>query len=1341
MSYKVPLSENITDLLTRKEFYRLKYDPSNDFKNVPNALPDIPGELLTRTHQIFGSTLMNPSSPNTRLHLSWKTGVGKTLGGITIAQPFIALYKQMHIIAMAKNPNLRRNYSEMDRASPSVVVLGWGGTSTAFIKELLTYPDFGFISSSQKEELLKRKKTATSGIPDDIKYYKDFYSHLKSSITNKNKGGFYKFIGYQEFVNRLFITDGIKLTDLETILIQKLRAHADAMRADSEQPTPVPTLEAIFAEYIADGRIRVNNAFLALFENSLLICDEIHNTYNMNMKNNRGVAIQYLIDSVSSLRFLSMSATAINNSPTEVVELLNYLISPRKITKREFFTGSGMLLPGALEKLGQLSTGLISFVQDTNIKYFPRKEFMGEPFIVPTDVDDLHAGDRIPYLNFIACPMSDYHQATYNRLVQHGSEITHQITREEMFASAMSRGGVDGQNPSTDSDIFDSYQETEQVAWGGDDDSPNRPTSLVDANPIVEEVYVARSKTRPVEEMDSDESTLDTEIFHAVPTDGYSIYDMVFPNPSSLEYGIFRSADVRNKIISAAPSWRSSIGIVMKKYSNTNMLITGEFLQRKNLTKYSTKYTEMLNIIEQSIASSESRANQSKKIMIYHDRVKMSGVLCIQEILHMNGYIDEISEPVAATICCICGRVMSEHTNGDAQQSHEFKPVRYLTVHSDIERVAIDQALIKYNLPSNANGHEYMILIGSQIIAESYEIKDVQTFIITCLPISIPTFIQINGRCVRSGSHVNLPLAQRFVRIYILVSYSGPTALDPISPELYRYIDKIKNYKIIQSIEREFNKRAIDGDINRAVNMSSDMLREYAPVAQPLTELNARPTLGNLYFEPSFTLPAGIDIKDLNMTTWTAYDYFTEETHRISYIIKRLFLMQPVWTYDDLFARVKSPPINLEVNPKLFNESNFIIALHNLTARNNVIVDVRAVSANSFIDWLFDYSERYIHKNGARFKIDQIDAYYILFPVVDVIVNPISLIHAEYTEHIRDRERALIKNTVEPKTDISRDIETYARVSKRTSGTRVSINKYLQTMQVGVQYNKTRDLFIARVFANAVVGATDAPSDAIVSNIACFLYDYNEKFQTSFIEESIEAAVRVAMGAQPPQLMPLYAAVCDLMRSFDVIIMMDELAKYKDTVKQYKNGLPTVPSTTPMGYVNSRIVRLFDPSLESGDISGTNKQWLEVSKVSMNRQLSYKDNEIIVGYFESSGDSMKFKIRRPSHVIKSSIVNNALKQDQTKSELEGRAIRVVVADTRLIERGIVCGHKNKGDILNIIAKLGISVSSLPDGIKVRDLCEILRDSLIASETKERSKTSRWRYIYSWWDTVEAKSII
>jgi Helicase conserved C-terminal domain len=1389
MSYlDVSSNDFIDNLLLRKEFYSLKIDPERNFRDPADADEDpiTARHLKISSYQLFVGNFINPNTPYMRLHLKFMTGGGKTLGALYAAHKFIGTYRKLYAVAVSKVQSTRKNLQELDRELPTVFVLGFEGTKNAFLRDLMKYPEFGFITLGEKEELVKRQNLASSGMPDDLRYYREYYAVIKKRITNKSRGGFFKFFGYDEFVNRIFHSDTISLTDLETIVANELKAGRET------------TLEAVFQDHIERGIITVNTAMVEMFKNSLLIGDEIHNTYNMNMKNNRGVAIQYILDSVPSLRFLSLSATPINNSPTEVVDWINYLVpTSQKVTKKELFVGRN-LLPGKLEFIGKLLQGRVSFLQDVNIKYFPKSEFVGADIVLAHDIGDIAtAGSKIPYLKFIDCPMSRFHQNTLNEYQRNPLGETTDVTTDvaadvttdvkPLNLALIDEGAAEGVGEG----VSESAAEvtTEDTVKGVTEYTTEGVTEEADEEPTYNILTAVNSA------IDSDEVGVEPEGEHpypAIPTDGYSIYDIAFPNPQSTNFGIFRSSEVRGKLLSASSDWRDKNKISVKKYSSVNYAITGDFLQKSSVKQYSTKYYKILDTLDAILDPNNNDPTKCQKVMIYHDRVKMSGVLLIQELLRANGFIDEFMSPVDTTRCCICGKPLSEHkkpraegggstdrggesvstggsmgsgsgsgsTNG-VKTHHEFLPARFVIAHSDIERPVMNQSLVKFNSTDNSHGTSYMILVGSKIIKESYDFKDIQHLILTSLPVNIPTFLQVIGRCIRKSSHINLPPDQRRVRIYILVSTVNREYeyTDEISPEVYRYVDKLADYIIIQNIEREILRTAIDADLNRDIIMPPDLLATYFPpgVNGPVN------MLGNLYFDPAHTIPKDVTSGKITETTFITGKYFEEEIRTICFILKRLFMHNPVWTYEQLWEQVRKPKMGIEVNPALFSEHNFIIALENLVKKSSSIVSAKsAIQSTILLERLFDYSDKYIYVGGQKMMVDKIGQYYITFPVTTAESDQLNTV-VETKEIVRDRERALIKSAPKLREHPIIDVEMYIRANVPDAGIAVSIDGFIADNRSNVTYLSRRNDFIRNVAADTV----DTADTELMIN---FLSNYTDRFQIAFIEEAIissmKGAVSVVGGTtdttdttninfafteeptdttkepadtteeptdttdttdtkattattvenktggaitiRKPEA--LYTRILQFMDQFKVLITASEVRKYKDTAKQYKNGVPSVEG--PIGYMTARVIRLYDPDDE---------RWIEVSKIALNRQVRYKENEVVIGYFETVEDSMKFKMRSPVQKI------------DVKKAVRGKA---TINDTRLIERGIVCTTKNKQELLNIISKLGISASKLDKSeLRIKKLCSVIMRHLIERELRERQKDTRYKFLYSWWDEM------
>ena len=327
------------------------------------------GQYLRFTsYQMFINNYINPNSPYSRLLIKHETGTGKTIGSLSIALNFIRYY-QKEVIQGVTNVG-------------SVFIVGF--TSLQFKNELLRFPEFGFISRQELAHLKILKNAAYDRNKHDVENLQEFLIKLKKRFNNREGNGFFQFVGYKKLVIDLFILNDPNI-QLSTM-----------------------TEDDIFAS-IKSGKISINKPLLDQFKNSLIICDEIHNTYNSLEKNNWGIALQYIINYHPSIRVVFLSATPINNSPTEIVDLLNLLLPntfyPNKLYKSDLFNQHKQLNRGAIDKIADLCKGRISYLRDINPLYFPTKTFIGEYL------------QDAPYLKFIRCPMSTFHYNTYKHVV------------------------------------------------------------------------------------------------------------------------------------------------------------------------------------------------------------------------------------------------------------------------------------------------------------------------------------------------------------------------------------------------------------------------------------------------------------------------------------------------------------------------------------------------------------------------------------------------------------------------------------------------------------------------------------------------------------------------------------------------------------------------------------------------------------------------------------------------------------------------------------------------------------------------------------------------------------
>lgn len=1142
--------------LHNKELYYLYREPdSYNFKHPSNALADILNKYFhPAVQQRFVRNFMKDSAYRS-LHLFHSTGSGKTLGSLYVANEYVNAYKRIY-----KNNRIGKNIYHKNTIdlSPTVFILGFGASQKVFKKDIMKYSDFGIINQEELIQLQLKENQSKSGIQSDIKEFKEYKDRIKRRITNKEKGGFYQFLGYEEVVNRLFYSNEHTLNELEK----------EAEKTGIE-------LEKIYEKYLANGSIQINEEFLRLFDNSFILCDEIHLTYNNAKKNDRGIALQYILTKTRPY-LLTLSATPIKGAPKECIDWINYHMAANKqplLNKDDFFMSDKEMAPGRLKEFGEITRGYVSFFQDINYNEYPERIFVGEQIILSEDMSCLSRGNPLPYLRFTPCQMSQLHQRTYDEYI--GNKDNEQSSEE----------------------MKDTLHNTGKISIG------------------------ARA-----------------------------ILDIVFPNPDDETIGIFKSNEIGPKISSATPEWRQQNGVDMKKTTSGIMVATGPWLHLSTLKKYSSKYASLIETVL-AIIKSHKDEHSCKKTMIYHHKVRGSGVLLIQEILLQNGFIDEFSNPTDHTICWVCGVQQQDHPLGtnvensntlNTKSTHSFYPARFVIAHSNIEKAVLDISLDKFNHTSNKNGLYYGILLGSKMISESYDFKDIQEMHLLSVPINISSLIQTFGRAIRKNASIQLPPDQRKTNIRIYVSTCKPdgTGLQTMSYEVSIYADKLGTYTYIQQIEREIIKNAIDIKIH------------WDTIMKPIKE--DEPTLGALWFpKPE------LEVRPINMERYNNYEFGDEEVLNVIYLIKRLFLESPVYTYDALFMAIKEPRIPMSFNTKLISENNFIIALSFIL--NGSMIYKGQTRVDKFVESIFNPHIRIINRDSIEYKLKQVSDYFILFPVHTYEGDKMGEYHT-YTYNISD------------------DVETYMRPMKDGRYQRVDITKYLQGQESSDEYLLNKKVIIDAINAN--------------KPITTLLYDYSERFQIRILEEAILQYTSSPKSTEQNKSNKLQPVI-DLYRALDAVIMSDEILLYSDILKYYDNQ--TIEKGIPIGYCIRNNIKLYD----------NKSKWFEISKINLNRHIKYRENQVILGYLQDELDVIKFKLMPPT---------------STKGK-----------DRRHDVRGMVCAFRDKHEVMEIAASLGISLKKFNDrDLRIANVCSIIRDFLIDREMKDRTRGSQFKWVYGFW---------
>jgi superfamily II DNA or RNA helicase len=384
----------------------------------------------------------------------------------------------------------------------------------------------------------------------------------------------------------------------------------------------------------------------------------------------------------------------------------------------------------------------------------------------------------------------------------------------------------------------------------------------------------------------------------------------------------------------------NKIKIIPVKTSE-GIYIKGEGLKYNNLMKFSPKYCKMLDLIFDAVPG---------KILVYHHYVHGTGVLTIQEIFKENGIIGEGDAVNEFTRCAKCGKLKKMHNN-----DHDFVPMRFISIHSKLDKSTADRNRIKFNSITNINGDEFRILLGSRKIKEGMDFKAVKTQIILGLPTNMSILLQVFGRTARTLSHDGLPRDEWFVNTYVLIcqyrdTYNNYKPLDKStsedfdeinsSPEEKDYKKKVDDYLKIQHYDMIINKNAIDAyimDTKQRIDENIDN------VLKPIT----------------FELDPIKKLSESAKVTYFALERYKDEIITLKYLINKAFKIKNIWDVYQLWDYIRT--LTATPNPKFFDIRNFMITLKSNPELN--IIDNYVINSDKEIE---SFVRKHTHQNELK---------------------------------------------------------------------------------------------------------------------------------------------------------------------------------------------------------------------------------------------------------------------------------------------------------------------------------------------------------------------------------------
>lgn len=358
----------------RKEFYDTRYDgdiddeKKRDVKKWADTLCDTEFELTP--HQQFVKNFLSVQTPYNSLLLYHGLGTGKTCSAIGVAEEMRTYMKQIGqrkpiiIVAM---PNVQDNF-RLQLFDPRKLKLENG---------------IWTIQSCVGNSLLREIN------PTGVKGHADDRDNIIEQINNIISQ-YYVFMGYTTFANYISSVTEVKGTPEE------------------KQRNKIREIKNVF-------------------NNRLVVIDEVHNIRITNENKNRKVA-ELLMDVAKhsdSMRLLLLSATPLYNSYEEIIWLVNLMNLNDKrgqIAISDVFESDGTFKvePDGLALLKRKLTGYVSYIRGENPYTFPYRIYpeKNPDFTYPTKQMNGKSISPIEHVPVYVNPIGEIQEKGYKLIIE-----------------------------------------------------------------------------------------------------------------------------------------------------------------------------------------------------------------------------------------------------------------------------------------------------------------------------------------------------------------------------------------------------------------------------------------------------------------------------------------------------------------------------------------------------------------------------------------------------------------------------------------------------------------------------------------------------------------------------------------------------------------------------------------------------------------------------------------------------------------------------------------------------------------------------------------------------------
>jgi hypothetical protein len=330
LAFPDPGDDDFYDRIAEKKEYRI-----HELPKISGSCSRDPGDRFRfHAQQLFLSNYIHPETAYMRILVFHGTGVGKTYSTLAIAENFRDVY-----------------WNSYQQGS-------WNG-------------QYIYILASEESQ---------SNYRSQYRFRHNLWDlddrQLKARMSKPANGGFIRFMGYLDFVNRCRVSLGM----------DALNSHGvDPADLESYRKKPIRNLD-----------------------HCVLIVDEAHRVTGENTFHE---AIMRMVDSSRGTRVVLATATPMMHKPSEIIDILNFL-RVSKVRYSDIFVDDSTLQPDGLRLIRELFRGLVSYLRGNNPYTFPRRVEVGE--VLP----------GAQFIRIVRCPMKGDQLETYRKVLGQGETFS-----------------------------------------------------------------------------------------------------------------------------------------------------------------------------------------------------------------------------------------------------------------------------------------------------------------------------------------------------------------------------------------------------------------------------------------------------------------------------------------------------------------------------------------------------------------------------------------------------------------------------------------------------------------------------------------------------------------------------------------------------------------------------------------------------------------------------------------------------------------------------------------------------------------------------------------------------